>query len=385
MQYLLKKINPEKLVFGVPFTIFCLFSITLFGTILLYKKVVQPDLILHFQFSETLFSGNRIPAHPLFFFLIRLLSFFSNSDHLKLFAAFTIFAWAQFEKVRGPYLYWNNSLHVSNSIFSIISILLLQLVISIPFEKDVFIKNQISPNYFHNGTLLLSIPFSFFLLKKSFDFIKYEEKTTSGMVILGILILLIKPSFLFCYVPLFPLFTFYKFNISKKLYDSLRVSLILTFCLIIQSIYLKFFPPTYLKQIKIEVIPFFFFGSIVQHLKMFFGGSYLIWLGLLLFPKILSDKNFIFLITMLLWGYLMSVIFVVSAVYPGSNQWVYFPDFSWQTSMLLYFCLVYLVGWVLGSHQKKWKLYLYFLAIFLNAVWGSYYILNSLILGSFFH
>ncbi|MDX5338993.1 MAG: hypothetical protein LPK25_08200 [Cyclobacteriaceae bacterium] len=75
-------------------------------------------------------------------------------------------------------------------------------------ETDFWYLGKFTPTIWHNSTLIVSLPFSLLLFRETLDWWENETKSSLWKILLfGLLILLIKPSFLFCFVPLFPWFT----------------------------------------------------------------------------------------------------------------------------------------------------------------------------------
>lgn len=350
--------------------------------------MLQPDLDDHLIFSETMFGSWRIPAHPGFFFLIQLLSGFTRNYEAEIFASFIIFSASLLGKIYFSRAIIEEVFRYKVGYVSLAFLLGSQLIISFSVFQPGFIIHQISPNYFHNGTLLLSHPFALALLLQAYRFNQDPDNNSLMKFLgLGILISLIKPSFLFCFIPVFPLYTFINHGMSRKLLISIQTSILFTFIIIIQSFYLKNFPPAYLKSFRVAFMPFLFFGDWKNHLFMIFNGSYLAIVFAFLYSKVLKSNFFVFLILMQLVGYLISILFVdlMASNEPGSVEML-FPNMTWQTSISLYFFLVYIIGFIFNPSQvdAKWKRNILVFLFSANFVYSCVYLFYALVFHSFF-
>jgi hypothetical protein len=316
--------------------------------LLIVFRILQPDLDEHIVISENMFKDWHVPAHPLFYFLVQLLSFFTRNLNLEIWAAFVVFSMAQVLKLRFSQLLIEEAFGYKLDLFSFLVLILIQFIISFSAFENYFIVNQISPNYFHNGTLQLSIPFAILLFREALRFEKSREEapTIRKMVLFGLIMGLAKPSFLFCFIPVFPAYIFYTSGIGRKLLGSLQVSTLFTFLVIGQSYYLRVNPPNYVTSFKVLFMPFYQFGSLGSHLTMILMGCLPVILGCLLEPGILKDKRFHFLMAMLGLAYLISFLFV------DMINGALFSNMTWQTTVVLYILIIMVFGKLFRPDSK---------------------------------
>jgi hypothetical protein len=73
--------------------------------------------------------------------------------------------------------------------------------VTIPWIEKSYFLGKFSPNVWHNGSSVLMWPFCFLLFTNTLDYLKGESSSIWAIVIYSLIILLIKPSYLFGYVP----------------------------------------------------------------------------------------------------------------------------------------------------------------------------------------
>lgn len=120
------------------------------------------------------------------------------------------------------------------------SVFLLFLCFFILFMSPIFFHKidgpywylgKFTPTIWHNSTLITVFPFCLLMTKYSILWaLNKSNKDLLKVLGFGICILLIKPSFLFCFIPSFPLYLFLK---EKKINSSVLVSAFLSFTLFV--------------------------------------------------------------------------------------------------------------------------------------------------------
>jgi hypothetical protein len=307
------------------------FSLLLFMILLLWGKIFQPDLDEHIAISSRMMKGETI-GHPLFFLLLQVFSLFSNENGPMLFAAFLIFSAASYGKIIFSLQLCETIREKTVNRLMNIMVILCQLALGFPFLSEGFIKGNLSPNFFHNGTLSLSIPPSLYLLNKSILWLKNKETGRPfRMLIAGIIIVLSKPSFLFCWIPVMPCYVLYKEGAGRKLISFLQISIVLIFALFAQSLLLKSSSINF----KIVFAPLGFFGSIQNHLAVFFAAF--------IFPAstLITNLNYwkkndgLFFLLMMVQGLFLSFLF-----YDVINGFIS-PNMTWQSSIMNYLLLLF--------------------------------------------
>jgi hypothetical protein len=309
-----------------------LFSIGLFGFLLLYVGITQPDLRDHMAFSGKMMAGEIRVAHPVFFFLLQLFSFFSGNPSMLLFAAFLCFAFAQYGKLIQSIRLCETIREKPVSRLLFLLLLGCQLAIGFILLQPGYIRASLSPNFFHNGTLLLSLAPSLFLLNQSLLFLKDGNRSRIfRMMAAGILIVLIKPSFLFCWIPVLPVYVFFSEGAGKKLWGILQVGLLLIFCLLAQSLFLK----NSNLDFKLVFDPFRYFGNAKSHVLVFTAAAFFPLSTLL--PGWTAWKKG----TGLLLGMMTLQGLVLSFCFFDRIKNIISPNMTWQSSIMHYLLLLF--------------------------------------------
>lgn len=353
-----------------------LFSLGLYAYLILYRQIVEPDLREHIKASNELIQGKLI-AHPVFFILLQVLSGFTKSAPALLFAAFILFS-------LGFYLKYYFSLQLGETILKrpasrafCIILLLCQIAIGFVWLQDGFIKTSLSPNFFHNGTLLLSIPPSLYLLNQSLLFVQDgNPERRIRMLMAGLLILFTKPSFLFCWIPVMPLFLLLSDGAGKRLLSILQVAVMLIFGLILQSFFLR------KSSLEFQLIfsPLAYFGTLQNHILVFASAVFFPIISIVPGWNYWKSKTGILLLLMCFQGLLISFCFF------DSVKGIISPNMFWQSSIMHYLLLLY-AGIILHEMLQKEKYWLAFLPgiAFLAQVFaGLQYLRISSIIRSFY-
>lgn len=326
-----------------------LLSISLFGVIILFFKVDEPDLKLHIAISNQIVDKHLFPVHPIFFGLIQLLSGFSKNYDWQLFAGFLIFSLAQFFKITLSLKVVQELFDLKASLLLFIFVLILQVAIPIPFFSENFMIKSLSMNYFHNGTLHSAIPFSLALMLNLIRYFKTEKvRYFRFAVFFGLLNCLAKPSFIFCLAPVMPFVGLLFFGLSPKLLKFIQLSTILVVFILLQSSYLHSTQATELVTFKVKFQPFFLFGTLQNHLRVLVEGFFI---GLIVcfayWRKIVSNFFLLSALGFVFLGYFISFSFV------DYIDGVISPNFTWQSSIVNYVFVLLSLGLFLPTSESR--------------------------------
>lgn len=348
------------------------FSFAFYGVLILVFGIIQPDLDEHIVISENMFEG-RIPAHPMFYTLIQLFSFFTKIKKLEIIAGALIFSLAQWAKIIISKQLLEEMFEMRFTILPFLILLAFQLMISFSVGESHFIVNQICPNYFHNGTLACSIPFALLLFREAWRYGQKEEYSNRFMIYFGFLMALAKPSFLFCFIPLFPAYILYQHGLGRKLLGSLQVSLLLTFVIMGQSFYLRLNPPSYINSFKVAFMPFHHYGTPLMHLKLILAGIFLCLPLLFIGGKSLIRRpDFQFILAMLVFAYGLSFNFV------DIINGFMFSNMSWQSTIVLYLMLIVGFGFAWTKKQvPMWQWGLFSIFLLANLSYSLLYLFHA--------
>lgn len=306
-------------------------------------------------------------ANFFYYFLVNIFSFFSNSKYvletisclLMSGSVVTKYALSKFILQNGIKLEKDNKLLIS--IFSF----LLLFFSAIP---DLFTLGTINnwylgklvPNVWHNSTTIFLMPFALYtfwhLAIKNFD----NEKPTlnwNELFLGGILIILnviIKPSFLFVFIPIFSVFFLYKYGLKKIYFQKMLPIFIGIFLIIIEYILIYYFKKSGLeskesgiaisspfeiwsKYISINKIP----QSIL--LSLLFPLYYL----LFFFNEFIKDS----VLKFASWMYLLGIIISIFIKETGSRM--YDGNFFWQNVISLYILILLILRKLLINYFKN--------------------------------
>jgi hypothetical protein len=171
-----------------------------FGAIIVNQSWV--DIQLHCYILSEHLNEDTFPAYPLYYFLIYTLSGFSSNSSLLIIAsgillsAIFVFKYYSFQH------YFREEKENSFILF------LLCFVGVIFFWADYQYIGKYSLTSWHNSTSIPLIPLSVFLLSYTTSFFKEEVNTTTvrKLILLSCVSMLIKPSFMMVYLPVFYVF-----------------------------------------------------------------------------------------------------------------------------------------------------------------------------------
>ncbi|HOY94086.1 MAG TPA: hypothetical protein PK509_00005 [Catalimonadaceae bacterium] len=347
-------------------------SVLLYGMIILVFKVDRPDLVLHIGIAEKAFATNNYPVHPIFFSLLELISFFTHKYSYLLFAGFVIFSAALYFKILLSLKILEEYFDREISLLLFGAVLVLQAAIPIPFFSENYMINSLSINYFHNGTLNVSIPFALALVLNMMRYFKTGESLYFKWAMLfAVLTCLSKPSFLFCFAPVFPFAVLVKRGFSVQLLKTVQLSTLIVFFIIAQSLYLK---ANTLVAFQAKFHFLFLFGSPLNHLRVLAEGFTIGWVIMICFYKRIFEDLFLFAaFFFVLLGYFISFSFV------DYVDGVISPNFVWQSSIVNYLFVLLAIPFIVPENsfrQLNWKGGLCAFVLLAHGVCGMMYLKN---------
>lgn len=246
-------------------------------------------------------------------------------------------------------------IHINHPKITILSVMLL-LVMPIHLQLFTEIGNglnqalssnmylgKLAPNVWHNSTTIASMPFIILLMIQTFNYFKrdsIELRNIIFMAITGVIILLIKPSFLFAFIPALPLYLLIRHQFAKKTYVAIALSAFF-FLFIIVEYYFVYIVDVYhlagydKTTLGIDLFSFWNFFSenipLDALLSLVFPVSVLIAYK----EQLKNDEILKFTWILLGFAYLVSILFT-------EIERPAFGNFSWQVIMVQY--LLYAVS-----------------------------------------
>jgi len=211
------------------FLIIFLYGFTVFFMIMYVPAIV--DIKIHNLHLIDYLALGYFPLPPGYYFLIYILDLVLHYKYPFVVSSFlvtTFFLWWKYNLLNN----WVSKELPFRPIivFSISLTFLFLSPIFIPaIDGDFWYLGKLTQTIWHNSTLIASFPFCILLFKKTFDWIETKKLADFYcLIVFCAAILLIKPSFLFCYVPALPIYAFLKEKkLSTLFWHSSTLSLVL--------------------------------------------------------------------------------------------------------------------------------------------------------------
>jgi hypothetical protein len=260
--------------------------------------VISTDIILHVQFIKDFALYNKpIQVNFLYYYIVYFFSFFSHKTSSLLTISvyvLTIITFLKFYIVKKIIISEINH-HKNYVTASIVSFLLL-FSFSLP---SFFINNnynyllRFTPNIWHNSTTIFVMPFVILLFWISIKQLEnYKTSRLYWITLLIILNIVVKPSFLFVYILVYPIFLLQKYKFQKLFWINL-LPIIISLALILIEYSLIYKPSGSSEQSSITFDFFKFYyewGGVTKGYEVFliFVSAFL---SSFLFPIVLIIKN----------------------------------------------------------------------------------------------
>jgi len=214
------------------------------GTItFLFKYVGFIDSKSHNSFLIDYLAKGYFPIPPGYYFTIYVVDLFIRIKYPYVVSSILILTFFYWWKYKLVYKWIAHSLNIKKKLVFLITLSFLFVSpIYIPIiDGEFWYLGKFTQTIWHNSTLICVFPLCILLTHYTLRWVEDPLlKTLYIMGVIGILILLIKPSFLFCYIPALPLYVIVKDRkLSKHFFESLGLVLVL-FLLILAEKYLIF-------------------------------------------------------------------------------------------------------------------------------------------------
>ncbi len=215
-----KHFNTDKnrLYFSVAILLFVVF--TIYYSLILYLRIgtdVQVHADMAFKFFKA--DGNITPNF-LYYLLVGLLAGFSKYKIAYYLSSVILLSAAIVFKFLVNVFYLKKFISLNTLTITLLAVMLL-FIFSLPgvdfFANNDFYYGQLTPNVWHNSTIIFLAPFSLILFFETMHYLNQKENSASHLLFIFMLILLnavIKPSFLFTIIPVVFVFALYRFFIS---------------------------------------------------------------------------------------------------------------------------------------------------------------------------
>ncbi|TAE74855.1 MAG: hypothetical protein EAZ85_03750 [Bacteroidetes bacterium] len=319
-------ITTTKLKYIFTFSIFLLSIIIFF----LIVRNVRTDIQGHNLILLKQLDNNSFPIPPLYYFCIYILSGLSTNIVVLnytsvVFLGFLV-AWKY--NVTTSYIkkkLLDNQYHQSKLLPFLVALVLIFIVpIFINYPNDRMYLGKLGINIWHNSTTICVMPFVILLYRQSIYFLENKEINTTNIFLIFIFIslnVLIKPSFLFCFLPAFILMNLIQEKkIFTKKYIYVVCIVLFSFLLIFIQYYLIYlsshYEVLYAKDTQKGIIfkPFDFFLRYSRNipLDIFLSLTFPLFFILFFFKEIKNNVEFQYSFLMLLFALMLGFLFVES-------------------------------------------------------------------------
>lgn len=201
--------------------IFDLIIVSIYFTTLyvFLTKFEGSDIKGHNYLLTTYLGSGYFPIPPLYYWLVYLIDMVIRVKYDFVASSVIVVTFFQWWKYKLVYI----SFERQKLGFKRITIFLLTLSflflspIFIPaIDGDIWYLGKFTQTIWHSSTLIVSFPFSILLVWKTLEWQNSQKRIDLWiMFLLSVLLILTKPSFLFCYIPALPVFIYlqnYKFS-----------------------------------------------------------------------------------------------------------------------------------------------------------------------------
>lgn len=368
-----------------------IFCIVIFSFLV---KFVGTDISAHLSYSMRINNGDtEYPANFAFYFIINLLSGFSgiwkvySINTVILLSAATVCKYLLSKKIiisLNPNIV---ELYSPNKVSLITLSLFFCFAIPDPFLVFVlekFYLGRFVPMVWHNSTTILLFPFAIFLFWKQLTTLYSSYKVTNiDVVILNALVIanaLIKPSFLFVYVPVTFLFLLkkYKSSFGKEFLLSLTPIITAGVIILLQTYLIYEKELGSIQEEDSGIAIGFPFKVLTKWIPMWYIPislflSYLLPIyAIISYKSILKYKPFLYSISLAIIGILLSAF-----VYESGPR-MFHGNFAWQNIICTYLVFLstisYLTPKILDKNSRTPKDIIMMVLLLLHSLSGIMYL-----------
>jgi hypothetical protein len=360
---------PDSIILGVKrlnslFSQHHLSRITILVIFLLYAvlapfmtfviRIVSPDIYWHAAALVKFIDAGSFPVPPAYPFVLWLLSGFGNSLRPFLIGANVVLPLFILLQVYLVYIFLIKNLSeekASSYIFLAVSFFLMAPVY---FGYETFYIGRIALNVWHNPTYIAMAPFAIALFIITPRFIDEPSANYGKIMILGMITLMFKPSFLFAWIPAVFMYGLLMKSVSYKYLLKLALPLFSLGLLILLQYY------------------FIYFQGLWENIAILNGEKRSVDIGLSNAWSHFLEKGNISLFQSLVSSFLFPLVFLASYGKSGAiNEYTRFSLF------VLFFGLIFILFFFEGGNYSEhgnffWTGYaanlMFFLACFLNYI-----------------
>jgi hypothetical protein len=303
-------------------------------SIMLWQK--QPDLYDHVLLSKRLIEGDLHYANFLYYLIVAAFAFFQSNLIILQVSALCILSASVIAKylLAYQYLFGKNLLshgYLKETYSKSIALLSLGLCLAINFPVNfsaTWYLGQFSPNLWHNSTTIFLMPFALLLYFEALQYLRYLNVKSLWMMSIWVLIgALIKPSFLFAFIPAFLILLVKEFKLSPLFFKGLIPLAFSLLGIAWVGIY-NFITNTYNEGGGVRIAPFKVWSNWSENISLSILASLAFPLAVLIFnmSKLKVRTDYLFAWILMIPALLVYIFFAEQ----GANWIVVASNFSWQ-------------------------------------------------------
>jgi hypothetical protein len=333
--------------------IFLIISFAMF--FLIFKLGINTDLSNHLRILEIYLQYGYFPIPPLYYFTIYITGFLMPLYPLIM-ASIVVLTLFSFLKYYIVQRYLKHELIFLPTLFvGFLSFSLMCLgPLVIPFFNNQFLSaGKFSSTVWHNSTTIFVFPFCIWLFIKSLLYLKTPSQNLwIKILIVSVIIILSKPSFLFSFLIVFPVVCLYKFKWTKWFYYSALLSLIILLLIIAEQRILYHYNPLdrlwyHGETSKIIIAPFKVWLVFAKHPIFNLFSSFLFIIGFILLKYQLVKRDIEILFALSLLFISLLIYFTLAESGPRVND----GNFYWQIPISLLIVYMLLIKKIFSSYK----------------------------------
>ena len=284
-----------------------------------------------------------------------------------------------------------NNFHLSYWFTALLSLSML-FVFAIPIpsylsdDRFFYIGNYV-PNVWHNSTVLFLFPFALLLFELSYKQLeKYSLKRNTGILLLILLNLMIKPSYFFVFICVYPVLILFKYKLKKEFWWSILPLIVGFFFMILEYwVIYKTALPSNKEASSVVFLPFYRNPEFAElgwlPVSMAFSLFFPLVYTLINLPKML--KSTLFWYTFLSFVVSVLIFLFISESGPRASH----GNFYWQIVICTWLCFFVTLLSLLKdfNHSGKSVKNIVLASVFLvHVVIGIIYFVHILRTGSYY-
>ncbi len=330
-----------------------------------YLKI-PTDLQDHVYGLTLILKNHSFPIPPLYYFLLYLFSGFSADIGALSNVAIVILSLA----VALKYYYSVDLIagfYPNKKIDPLLNVAIWLFIFSAPivYNYKQMLFGRIATNFWHNSTTILLMPFALLLLSHSIKFLQLKQpeiKNVISIVFLGIINLLIKPSFLFPFIPTFLIMVGLTSGLRSQLFKT-AFYIALTLGALIFLEYYSIYKMTVIDAVRFKndakgltIKPFYTFlmfsdGSWAVMLLNFLAGLlFPVFCCLFFFKDILKEKGLIYVGILFLIAFLIGTLITEQGIMASNG------NFLWQLHISNYILFLFLIKFIYDKFIQNSKI-----------------------------